>query len=228
MIDYYLDHLQHHSNFEWMDGWMHSFVQSTGSHVFQLTFRPLNHSFSHKNLCLKAIKKCQYCSARNAKQSNHGTQVPFLIAAVIECNRFTAATVRKDTFSWYPFEWNDLTKWNLSPWPLSRWQGKSDAHHIKRKSRKFSIIFNDMPTFVSQRLKWTNRFLFKLNIYSDSSFWRICGFANARLHDEQHQRQMLHCSFTLCKFLICHVFSNGCHATIRNIYICMHSGMKKA
>lgn len=49
------------------------------------------------------------------KQSRQSSQVPFLIAAVIECNRFTAATVRQDTFSWYPFEWNDLTKWNLSP-----------------------------------------------------------------------------------------------------------------
>lgn len=50
------------------------------------------------------------------------------MAAVIECNRFTTATVRQATFSW-SIEWNDSMKRNLSlawpyKWAAHRWQGK--------------------------------------------------------------------------------------------------------
>lgn len=159
-----------------------------------------------------------------AKQSRRSSQVPFLIAAVIECNRFTAATVRQDTFSWYPFEWNDLTKWNLSPVavePLTR--EKRRTSYQMKIAYSLNEYFQWCANFCQSQTKMNepiiivsieyipNLFFFSLTHLPMSLVYSKCFTAHS-----------------LCaNFLMCHVFTNGCHATIREIYICIPTWRKK-
>lgn len=100
-----------------------------------------------KKICLKAIRKYVkifYCESET--KILIVSQVPFLMVVVIKRNRFTAATVRQDTFSW-SIEWNDLTKpkpiffWSVLKRSYVCWQGKIvNAHHIQSQQSHFSDL----------------------------------------------------------------------------------------
>lgn len=157
-----------------------------------------------------------------AKQSRHSSQVPFLIAAVIECNRFTAATVRQDTFSWYPFEWNDLTKWNLSPVavePLTR--EKRRTSYQMKIAYSLNEYFQWCANFCQSQTKMNEPIIIVSIEYIPNLLFLLTHLPMSLMH-----RQMLHCSFTLCKFsdVPCIHQRMSCHDS-RNIY--MHSDMTK-
>lgn len=147
------------------------------------------------------------------------SQMPFRISCgKMEYNRFAAATVRRDTFSWF-IEWNDLTKQNLSP--AVEQLRAVDKGKLQRTSyqanRVLQITLNALPIFVSQfemsEWLWLN-WICSISVLSRLPFVPV----QKTRYTWETNASLPQCSFTLCKILWCAVYLIGCHATIWEMY----------
>lgn len=149
------------------------------------------------------------------------SQMPFRISCgKMEYNRFAAATVRRDTFSWF-IEWNDLTKQNLSP--AVEQLRAVDKGKLRRTSyqanRVLQITLNALPIFVSQfemsEWLWLN-WICSISVLSRLPFVPVQKNTIYMRNERFTASMLIH---FVQNFVMCSVFNRmSCH-DLRNVCI---------